>query len=144
MGHACAAVGHACATDESVIWYISVPGMDNNTTSNSEANKARALWGDPSWTTTFCNLCVEEIEAGNKRIFTALSAKGWSNLVIKFCDETGLNYEKDQLKNRWDVLKAEWRAWEKLKGLHTNLGWDVVKGTTDASDDWWNMKLKVS
>ncbi|KAL4645193.1 hypothetical protein ACB092_02G218900 [Castanea dentata] len=118
--------------------------MDNNTTSNSEANKARALWGDPSWTTTFCNLCVEEIEARNKRIFAALSAKGWSNLVIKFCDETGLNYEKDQLKNRWDVLKVEWRAWEKLKGLHTNLGWDVVKGTTDASDDWWNMKLKAS
>ncbi|KAM4082130.1 hypothetical protein ACJW30_11G147000 [Castanea mollissima] len=50
--------------------------MGKNTTSNSEAKKVGALWGDPSWITTFCNLCVEEIEAGNRRIFAALSAKG--------------------------------------------------------------------
>ena len=49
---------------------------------------------------------MEEIEAGNKGIFAALSAKGWSNLVIKFCEETGLNYDKYQLKSRWDVLKS--------------------------------------
>ena len=65
-------------------------------------------------------------------------------MVIKFCDKTGLNYDKEQLKCRWDVLKADWRVWEKLKGLDTNLGWDVVKGTINDSDDWWNMKLKVS
>ena len=118
--------------------------MGKNTNSNSEANKTRAVWEDPSWTTTFCNLCVEEIEAGNKGIFAALNAKGWSNLVIKFCDEISLNYDKEQLKCRWDVLKVDWRVWEKLKGLDTNLGWDVVKGTIDASDDWWDMKLKVS
>ena len=118
--------------------------MGKNNTSNSKAKKTRAVWVDPSWTTTFCNLCVEEIEAGNKGIFAALSAKGWSNLVIKFRDETGLNYDKEQLKCRWDVLKADWRVWEKLKGLDTNLGWDAMKGTIDASDDWWDMKLKVS
>uniref|UniRef100_A0A7N2N439 Myb/SANT-like domain-containing protein n=1 Tax=Quercus lobata TaxID=97700 RepID=A0A7N2N439_QUELO len=116
--------------------------MGKNTTSNSEANKTRALWGDPSWTTTFCNLCAEEIEARDKGIFAALSAKGWSNLVIKVCDETGLNYDKEQLKCRWDVLKANWRVWNKLKGLDTNLGWDAMKETIDASDDWWDMKLK--
>ena len=81
--------------------------MDKNTTSNSEAKKARAFWGNPSWTTTFCNLCVEEIEARNRTIFVAFSPKGWSNLVIKFCDETGLNYDKDQLKSRWDALKTD-------------------------------------
>ncbi|KAL0008761.1 hypothetical protein SO802_010263 [Lithocarpus litseifolius] len=79
--------------------------MGKNTTSNSEAKKARALWGDPS-------------------------------------DETGQNYDKEQLKCRWDVLKVDWRVWEKLKGLDTNLGWDALKGTIDASGDWWDMKLK--
>ena len=95
--------------------------MGKNTTSNSEAKKARALWGNPSWT-TFCNLCGEEIEAGNRTIFAAFSPKGWSNLVIKLCDETGLNYDKDQLKSRWDALKTNWRVWEKLKGLDTGIG----------------------
>ena len=87
---------------------------------------------------------MEEIEAGNRTIFVAFSPKGWSNLVIKFCDEADLNYDKDQLKSRWDVLKADWRVWEKLKGLDTSLGWDIVKGTVNTSDDWWDMKLKVS
>ena len=87
---------------------------------------------------------MEEIEAGNKGIFAALSAKGWSNLVIKFCDETGQNYDKDQLKSRWDVLKGDWRVWEQLKNLDIGLGWDVVKGMIDASDDWWDRNLKVS
>ena len=71
---------------------------------------------------------MEEIEARNRTIFVAFSPKGWSNLVIKFCDETGLNYDKDQLKSRRDALKTDWRVWEKLKGLGTGLGWDAVKG----------------
>ena len=62
----------------------------------------------------------------------------------QICDETGLNYDKDQLKSRWDVLKIDWRVWEKLKSLDTGLSWDAVKGTIDASDDWWDQKLKVS
>ncbi|XP_050241148.1 L10-interacting MYB domain-containing protein-like [Quercus robur] len=109
--------------------------MGKNTTSNSEAKKARALRGDPSWTTTFCILCVEQIEAGNRTKGVAFSPKGWINLVTKFYDETGLNYDKDQLKSSWDVLKLDWRMWEKLKSLDTSLGWDAVKGAIDASDD---------
>ena len=39
--------------------------MGKNTTSNPEAKKARALWdNDPNWTTTFCNLYVEQIQIG--------------------------------------------------------------------------------
>ena len=29
--------------------------------------KVRALWSNPSFTTIFCDLCVEEIEAGNRK-----------------------------------------------------------------------------
>ena len=118
--------------------------MSKNTTSNSEATKARALWEDPRWTTTFCNLCVEQIEAGRRSKGASFSTKGWSILVTKFCDETGLDYDKDQLKNRWDILKTDWKVWEKLKSLDTGLGWDAKKGTIDAIDDWWDLKLKVS
>ena len=112
--------------------------MGKNTTSNSEAKNTKALGGDPSWTTTFCNFCVEQIEVENRIKGAAFSPKGWINLVTKFCDETGLNYAKDQLKSSWDVLKLDWRMWEKLKSLDTGLGWDAVKGTVDASDDWWD------
>ena len=78
---------------------------------------------------------MEQIEAGNRTKGAAFSTKGWINLVTKFYDETSLNYDNDQLKRRWDVLKLDWRVWEKLKSLDTSLGWDAVKGTIDASDD---------
>ena len=78
---------------------------------------------------------MEQIEAENRTKGAAFSTKGWINLVTKFYDETSLNYDNDQLKRRWDVLKLDWRVWEKLKSLDTGLGWDVVKGTIDAGDD---------
>ena len=75
--------------------------MGKNTISDPEAKKARALWDiNPKWTTTFCNLYVEQIQAGNRTEGAALNSKGWINLVTKFCDETGLNYDNDQLKSR--------------------------------------------
>ena len=119
--------------------------MGKNTTSNPEAKKARALWdNDPSQTTTFCNLCVEQIQIGNRSRGAAFSTEGWTNLVTKFCDETGQNYDRDQLKSRWDVLKGDWRVWEQLRNLDTGLGQDAMKGTIRATDDWWSRKLKVS
>ncbi|XP_030963605.1 L10-interacting MYB domain-containing protein-like [Quercus lobata] len=117
--------------------------MGKKTTSNPEVKKVKADWDiNPTWTTTFCNLCVEQIQAGNRTKGASFSTKGWFNLVTKSCDETGKNYDKDRLKSRWDVLKGDWRVWEQLRNLHTGLGWDAVKGTIVATDDWWDLKLK--
>ncbi|KAL4606879.1 hypothetical protein ACB092_09G135500 [Castanea dentata] len=117
--------------------------MGKKTTSNLEVKKARANWDiNPTWTTTFCNLCVEQIQAENRTKGASFSTKGWFNLVTKFCNEIGQNYDKDQLKSRWDVLKGDWRGWEKLRNLDTGLGWDAVKGTIAAPDYWWDLKLK--
>ena len=119
--------------------------MGKNTTSNPEAKKARALWdNNSSWTTTFCNLCVEQIQLGNRNKGAAFKTIGWTNIVTKFYDETGQNYDREQLKSRWDVLKGDWRVWEQLRNLDTGLGGDAVKGTILATDDWWSRKLKVS
>ena len=87
---------------------------------------------------------MEQIQAGNRTKGASFSTKGWSNLVTKFCNQTGQNYDKNQLKSRWDVLKGDWRVWEQLRNLDIGLGWDVVKGMIDASDDWWDRNLKVS
>ncbi|KAL1136655.1 hypothetical protein V6Z11_A12G253600 [Gossypium hirsutum] len=41
------------------------------------------------------------------------------------------------------VSCCEWKAWKKLKGEDTGLGWNPIKRTVDASDDWWESRLKV-
>ncbi|KAL0004073.1 hypothetical protein SO802_011634, partial [Lithocarpus litseifolius] len=70
--------------------------MGKKVTSNPEAKKARALWDNASWTTTFCDLCVEQIDAGHRTSGACFSRKGWAILVPKFCEQTGLDYDKDQ------------------------------------------------
>ena len=100
--------------------------MGKNTTSNPKVKKARADWDiNPTWTTTFFNLCVEQIQAKNKTKGAGFSTKGWSNLVTKFCNQTDQNYDKNQLKSMWDVLKGDWRVREQLRNLDTGLGWDA-------------------
>ncbi|MFQ6663492.1 hypothetical protein Gotur_031002, partial [Gossypium turneri] len=36
-----------------------------------------------------------------------------------------------------------WKAWKKLKGEDTDLGWNPIKRTVDVSDDWWESRLQV-
>jgi hypothetical protein len=63
---------------------------------------------------TFCKICVEEIESGNKPHGT-LIAKGYMNLVEKFVEQTGRPYNQKQLKNRWDALKGLYDFWLSLE-----------------------------
>ncbi|XP_023898472.1 L10-interacting MYB domain-containing protein [Quercus suber] len=117
--------------------------MGKKTSSNPEEKKARADWDvNPTWTTIFCELCVEQIQAGNRTKGAGFNTKGWAKVVTKFCDMTSQDYDKDQLKSRWDVLKGDWRVWEQLRSLDTGLGWDAVKGTIAAPNNWWKQKLK--
>ncbi|KAK5802680.1 hypothetical protein PVK06_030294 [Gossypium arboreum] len=103
--------------------------------------KVKAMW-DKRLTEIFCDICIKEILKGN-RPGTHFTKDGWLKIMTNFEKETGKAYSQRQLKNRWDALKKEWKAWKKLKGEDTALGWNPIKGTVDTSDDWWESRLKV-
>ena len=102
----------------------------------------KAIWDD-DLTKIFCELCVKEVEAGN-RPTTYLNSKGWQNVTALFQASTGKNYGKSQLKNKWDTLKKDWRLWNDLLKKASGLGWCQRKKTIDASDEWWAQKVQVS
>ncbi|KAL5573685.1 hypothetical protein UlMin_023282 [Ulmus minor] len=54
----------------------------------------------------------------------------------------GRNVYKAQLKNKWDVLKTNWKILKDLTGKETGLGWNSKKKTIDASNGWWLSKLQ--
>ncbi|PPS06830.1 hypothetical protein GOBAR_AA13811 [Gossypium barbadense] len=101
----------------------------------ASGEKVKAVW-DKRLTETFCDICIKEILKGN-RPGTHFTKDGWLKIMINFEKETGKAFSQRQLKNRWDALKKEWKAWKKLKGEDTGLGWNPIKRTVDASDDWW-------
>lgn len=104
-------------------------------------DKVKAVW-DRNLTMIFCDLCIKEKDH-NCRRGTYFKKEGWSRLVANFNRETGKEYEKSQLKNRWDLLKKEWKLWKQLKGNDTWLGWDPRKNNICAPEEWWEKQLKL-
>ncbi|WCJ40299.1 hypothetical protein M5689_021224 [Euphorbia peplus] len=46
------------------------------------------------------------------------------------------------MRHKWDRMKLHWKLWSDLKGKETGLGCDPIKGTIDASDQWWKEKIQ--
>ncbi|XP_020598823.1 L10-interacting MYB domain-containing protein-like [Phalaenopsis equestris] len=100
-----------------------------------------ALW-EKETKILFCDLCLKEIERGN-RPTTFFNKEGWQNIIRCFKECTGREYDKLQMKNKWDQLKKDWKIWKELKRGSTCLGWDPVKQTVDAPDEWWADRIAV-
>ena len=84
----------------------------------------------------------KRFHAGN-RPHTHFNKIWWDNVVIKFWQRSGRNYDYKQLKNRWEALKTQYKAWKKLP-METGLGWDADKNTVLADDSWWEEKINIS
>ncbi|PPS10330.1 hypothetical protein GOBAR_AA10316 [Gossypium barbadense] len=100
----------------------------------------KAIWDD-ELTLIFCEICVNEVNAGN-RPTTHLNSKGWENVIALFQAKTQKNYGKPQLKNKWDTLKKEWRLWRELLKESTGIGWCPSKKTVDENPDFKGFKNK--
>lgn len=109
--------------------------------SKEKVNQVKANW-TPDNHELFIDLCLEQISLGN-RPTTFLTREGWNNILEAFHSMTGLNYEKTQLKNHWDITKKHWTIWQKLITTET-MKWDPNTRTFGASGQEWDQYLKVS
>ncbi|XP_050125630.1 L10-interacting MYB domain-containing protein-like [Malus sylvestris] len=98
------------------------------------------MWDDAS-VETFISICVAETLAENQTC-GHLNRNAWKNVIKKFNDLTQKSYVHKPLKNKWTSLKKKWQLWTSLVDKETGLGWDPVKQTIIASDEWWEKKVK--
>ena len=56
---------------------------------------------------TFCKLCIEQIEKGNRPANN--KRDGWIVIISKMEELTGKKYDKNQMKSKWDNLKEKWK-----------------------------------
>ncbi|XP_062009750.1 uncharacterized protein LOC133726250 [Rosa rugosa] len=59
-----------------------------------------------------------------------------------FEELTGRDYDKRQLKNKWNSLKNDWKLWSSLLHKETGIGWDPARMTVDAPVEWWESKIQ--
>ncbi|KAK3039577.1 hypothetical protein RJ639_027721 [Escallonia herrerae] len=46
------------------------------------------------------------------------------------------------MKNHWDTLRRDWQNWDNLMHGESGLGWDAVRKTVDATNNWWERKIE--
>lgn len=92
-------------------------------------------------TRILCGLMAEQVVKGN-RPNTFLNSVGYAAIEKGFKDRTGFELTKNQIKNKWDKLKEDFKAWKKLTMRQTGIGWN--NGTIDMDDEWWKKARAVS
>ena len=94
-------------------------------------------------TRVLCMLFAEQVGKGN-RPNTHLNALGYTEVEKGFKERTGIVATKVQIKNKWDKLKEDFKAWKKLMLRQTGTGWDPIKKTIAMDDEWWKKARVVS
>ncbi|XP_024964895.1 uncharacterized protein LOC112505181 [Cynara cardunculus var. scolymus] len=54
---------------------------------------------------------------------------GWGNIEKKIKEQTRKSFDKKQLKNKWDIMKKEWKLYDRLMRIESGIGWDPVRKT---------------
>ena len=65
-----------------------------------------------------------------------MNALGYAEVEKGFKDRTGIMATKSQIKNKWDKLKEDFKAWKKLMLRQTETSWDPIKKTIAMDDEW--------
>lgn len=98
-------------------------------------SQLKANW-NPEWHKLFVDMSLKQIKKGN-RPKTHLNKQGWKELCQDFSKETGVYYDKGQLKNHWDSTKDSWKVWHKLI-INIGDGWYPVTQKINVSDTFWD------
>lgn len=108
--------------------------------SQQQEQQARARWTS-SLTKILAALMIDQVQKGNRRGHS-FGKKAWRYICDEFYKKTGLNWDKEQLKNRHAVLR---RQYVTIKSLldRCDFSWDESMGTIIAKDEAWTEYIRV-
>ncbi|XP_050369117.1 L10-interacting MYB domain-containing protein-like [Argentina anserina] len=101
------------------------------------ANSKEQACRNESLVEVFVDICIKEVHR-NSKPQSHFTSNGWNTIITSFVEQTGKDYTKKQLKNKWDALKGEWILWKDLKNKYTGLGWDPKLNTVVATEERWS------
>ncbi|KAI3989067.1 hypothetical protein MKX01_033103 [Papaver californicum] len=104
-----------------------------------EQDQARARWTE-NMDTIFTDLMVEQVFKGN-RMNNIFNKKAWKYIHDEFNRQTGLNFNRKQLKNHHNVLR---RIYGNVRSLLDQEGfsWDETNCMVIAENELWEKSAK--
>lgn len=101
----------------------------------------RAKW-TPSLTTILVELLVKEVHKGNRQN-NSFNKKAWTSMCDGFYKESGLNWDKEQLKNKLAVLKRQYALVKCLLDQKEVFTLDESTGAIVGNNDAWDEYIRV-
>ncbi|KAF1881854.1 hypothetical protein Lal_00038493 [Lupinus albus] len=134
-------VGRDCGLNNSIVVNAIPINMisSEQSFSSSPPPIIKAKWTPPIHK-IFLDICLQETLKGNKP-GNHFTKEGWKNIIDSFYSKTGLNYDRLQLKNHWDLIKGQWKIWCKLLGTSC-MKWDPSSQRFEASEEDWTKYLQ--
>lgn len=102
--------------------------------------QSRARW-TTSLTKILAELMVDQVHKGNKHN-NSFNKKAWKYICDEFYHKTGLKWDKEQLKNRYSVLRRQYTTVKSILD-QSDFNWDEATRTITASDEIWAEYIKV-
>ncbi|XP_028801886.1 L10-interacting MYB domain-containing protein-like [Neltuma alba] len=89
---------------------------------DNEKGKASS---DPYTTKILIDVCAEQI-VHKEHQGTSFIRPGWNKITKSFQKRSEKMYDRKQFKNRFDILRKDWKLWEKLMSGETGIGYDAA------------------
>ncbi|KAG2694176.1 hypothetical protein I3760_08G129300 [Carya illinoinensis] len=107
--------------------------------SQQQEQQARARWTS-SLTKILADLMIGLVQKGNRHGHS-FGNKAWRYICDEFYKKTGLNWDKEQLKNRYAVLRRQYVTVKSLLDQR-DFSWDESMGTIIAKDEAWTEYIR--
>ncbi|KAJ1408780.1 Myb/SANT-like domain [Sesbania bispinosa] len=104
-----------------------------------QQEQSRARW-TTSLTKILAELMVNQVHKGNKHN-NSFNKKAWKYICDEFYNKTGLKWDKDQLKNRYSVLRRQYATVKSILD-QSDFRWDEATGSIRATDEIWAEYIK--
>ncbi|XP_022740254.1 L10-interacting MYB domain-containing protein-like [Durio zibethinus] len=102
--------------------------------SQQQEQQSRARW-TTFLTKTLADMLVEQVHRGN-RLNNSFNKRAWKSMCDDFCKKTGLKWDKEQLKNRYGVLRRQYVLVKSLLD-HSGFSWNESTGDIIGKDEAW-------
>ncbi|TKY70321.1 L10-interacting MYB domain-containing protein [Spatholobus suberectus] len=104
-----------------------------------QQEQSRARW-TTSLTKILAQLMIDQVHKGNKHC-NLFNKKAWKYICDEFYNKTGLKWDKEQLKNRYSVLRRQYAIVKSILD-QSDFSWDEATGSITANDEIWAEYIK--
>nr|KAJ0186124.1 hypothetical protein LSAT_V11C900471110 [Lactuca sativa] len=79
---------------------------------------------------------MNELKNGNRHKTTC------QNICKRLLEQTDRDLDRNQIKNKWDIMRKEFKYYDRLTRLETEISIDHVRNIISALKEWWDEKTK--